>query len=65
MALRVKRRSRDRQGRVSVRRLGLVYKGGGVLRDLRGTSRDIELLRAARVPGGSRAAKKEPQRKKE
>ena len=28
----VTRRSRDRQGRVSVRRLGLVYTGGGVLR---------------------------------
>ena len=28
----VTRRSRDRQGRVSVRRLGLVHTGGGVLR---------------------------------
>ena len=35
--------SRDRQGRVSVRRLGLVYTSGGVLRDLHGTSRDTEL----------------------
>ena len=35
--------SRDRQGRVSVRRLGLVYTCDGVLRVLRGTSRCIEI----------------------
>lgn len=49
------RHSRDRQGRVSVRRLGLVYTGGGVERDLQGT----------RVPGVPRVFKKEPQRKKD
>ena len=39
----VTRRSRDRQGRVSVRRLGLVYTCGGVLRDLREMPMDIEM----------------------
>ena len=39
----VTRHSRDRQGRVSVRRLGLVYMCGGVLRDLREMPRDIEM----------------------
>ena len=64
----VKRHSRDRQGRVSVRRLGLVYTCDGVLRDLRGTSRDIEIYRfiqGTRMPGAPRVLKKEPQRKKD
>ena len=64
MALRVKRHSRDRQGRVSVRRLGLVYTCDEVLRDLRGTSRDIDVLRATRMPGAPGIFKKKNRKEK-
>ena len=37
------RRSRDRQGGLARRRLGLVYTGGGVLRAVREMPRDIEM----------------------